>query len=324
MKCAHCTFGHVCRFTQKTNKTLTGVFMGSRKKGGDFMETDPKTLFWMQRFELFSGKTETMDFPGSVHQQVISIMTSEIVLALRAAGKTGKVFTPPFAVFLTEDGNTLLQPDITVLCDDGGLDEKGFHGAPDWIIEVTTPSGKKTDYGTKLGAYINAGVREYWIVDPERQLIVTYYIEQPDIPAIYRFGNKIKSYIYEGLAIDTAYLKEITDQSIKTPEKNATGKPTAEKTAVSAVKNAESAAKTEPLHAENSEDTKTEKLKADIAQPEIMPTKMTLEEVKDYMEDNFAELIADKNKAQLMKAAMTSLKNRADSRTVSEAVACLL
>lgn len=291
--------------------------MDSRKKGGDFMETDPKTLFWMQRFELFAGKTETMDFPGSVHQQVISILTSEIVLALREAGKTGKVFTPPFAVFLTKDGNTILQPDITVLCNDGGLDEKGFHGAPDWIIEVATPSGKKTDYGTKLGAYINAGVREYWIADLERQVIVTYCIEQPDIPAIYRFGNKIKSYVYDGLAIDTAYLKEITDQSKKAPEKNATGKPTAER-------NAESAAKTEPLHAENAEGTKTEKLKADIVQPEIMPTKMTLEEVKDYMEDNFAELIADKNKAQLMKAAMTSLKNRADSRTVSEAVACLL
>lgn len=281
------------------------------------METDPKTFFWTQRFELFAGKTETMDFPGSVHQQVISILTSEIVLALRAAGKTDKVFTPPFAVFLTEDGNTLLQPDITVLCDDGGLNEKGFHGAPDWIIEVTTPSGKKTDYGTKLGAYINAGVREYWIADSERQVIVTYCIEQPDIPAIYRFGNKIKSYIYEGLTIDTAYLKEFTDQSKKTPEKNAAEKPTAEKNAVSAEK-------TEPLHSENAEDMKTERLKADMMQPEIMPKKMTLEEVKDYVEDNFAELIADKNKAQLMKAAMTSLKNRTDSRTVSEAVACLL
>lgn len=280
------------------------------------METDRKTLFWTQRLELFDGKTGTMDFPGSTHQQVISILTSEIVLTLRTAGKTGRVFTPPFAVFLTKDGNTLLQPDITVLCDDGNLDEKGFHGAPEWIIEVTAPSGKKTDYGVKLGAYINAGVREYWIADLERQVIVTYCIEQPDIPAVYRFGDKIKSYIYNGLTIDTAYLKEISEQNKETPEQNITEKPAAEQ-------NAESAENAELLPEENAEDIKVRQPKADIAPPEATPEKMTLEEVKKYMECNFAELIAGKNKTQLMKAAMISLKNKADSRTVSEAAACL-
>ena len=67
----------------------------------------------------------------------------------------------PFAVFLNEDDINYVEPDISIVCDSSKLDDKGCHGAPDWIIEVVSPGNKPMDYFTKLFKYRSAGVREY-------------------------------------------------------------------------------------------------------------------------------------------------------------------
>lgn len=82
------------------------------------------------------------------------------------------------AVFLTKDNRNYLEPDISVICDTSKLEEKGYHGAPDWIIEVVSPSSKARDYLTKLIKYQQAGVREYWIVDAEIKIVTVYRFEQ--------------------------------------------------------------------------------------------------------------------------------------------------
>ena len=95
-----------------------------------------------------------------------------------------------------------LEPDISLICDKSKLDEKGCHGAPDWIIETVSPSSKRMDYYTKLSLYRAAGVREYWIVDPSRESVTVYFMEEDAAPVIYPFSDKIGANIYKELEID--------------------------------------------------------------------------------------------------------------------------
>lgn len=162
-----------------------------------------------QRAELFDGEMVMMASPATTHQRVLGWFFTEIAVYIREKNGKCQVIPAPFAVFLKDDGKNYLEPDIVVVCDEHKLAEDGCHGAPDWIIEVVSPSSRRLDYGKKLAAYIEAGVKEYWIVDPEKRVIVVYHPEQPDIPAVYRFGDPIKADIYGDLVIDTVPLGEI-------------------------------------------------------------------------------------------------------------------
>ena len=116
----------------------------------------------------------------------------------------------PFAVFLqNEDGHhqNYLEPDISVICDREKIDAKGCHGAPDWIIEIVSPSSRSMDYYTKLSLYRSAGVREYWIVDPLKPIILVYDMEHGAAPAIYTFSDTISVNIYDGFQIDFSKLR---------------------------------------------------------------------------------------------------------------------
>lgn len=106
----------------------------------------------------------------------------------------------PFAVFLNEDDINYLEPDISVICDLSKLDNNGCHGAPDWIIEIVSPSSKPRDYMTKLFKYRTAGVREYWIVDPDKQMAMVYGFENDTVEQ-YFFGEDIPVGIYNDFSI---------------------------------------------------------------------------------------------------------------------------
>lgn len=106
----------------------------------------------------------------------------------------------PFGAFLNEDDINYVEPDISVICDQSGLDEKGCHGAPDWIIEIVLQSSKTIDYMTKLFKYRTAGVREYWIVDPEKRMISVYGFEK-DMVEHRNFGEDVSVGIYDGFSI---------------------------------------------------------------------------------------------------------------------------
>lgn len=81
----------------------------------------------------------------------------------------GEVFPAPFAVFLNADDRNYVEPDISVVCDKNRIDDRGCNGAPNWVIEITSPSKSQMDYGIKLFKYRMAGVREYWIVNPQKK-----------------------------------------------------------------------------------------------------------------------------------------------------------
>ena len=108
--------------------------------------------------------------------------------------------TAPFAVFLNEDDINYVEPDISVICDLSKLDDKGCHGASDWVIEIVSPSSKPRDYMAKLFKYRTAGVREYWIVDPDKQMTMVYGFEKDTVEQ-YDFGEEVPVGIYDGFAI---------------------------------------------------------------------------------------------------------------------------
>lgn len=99
--------------------------------------------------------------------------------------------------FLNKDDQTYVEPDISVVCDPSKLDDRGCNGAPDWIIEIVSPGSKRMDYFTKLFKYRTAGVREYWIVDSEKEKVMVYLFDCGDA-SMYDFTDEISVGIYDG------------------------------------------------------------------------------------------------------------------------------
>lgn len=154
-----------------------------------------------QRAELIDGKIYNMAPPRRIHQEIVSQFTKIIGQYIDAHGGLCRVYPAPFAVFLSTDGKNYVEPDISVICDRNKLDEYGCNGAPDWIIEVTSPSDPQRDYGIKLFKYRTAGVREYWIVNPQKETVMVYDFEQEQFSNQYDFNDNISVCIYSDLVI---------------------------------------------------------------------------------------------------------------------------
>ena len=153
-----------------------------------------------ERAELIGGKIYYMDPPSKTHQKISGRLYQTIANYIDSKDGKCEVYAAPFAVFLNEDNLNYIEPDISVICDLAKLDEKGCHGAPDWIIEIVSPGNKPMDYFTKLFKYRTANVREYWIVDPTKELIMVYWFEKETMEQ-YSFGEDVPVGIYEGFTI---------------------------------------------------------------------------------------------------------------------------
>ncbi len=155
-----------------------------------------------ERYELINGELYAMASPTRIHQELVSNIHGEIFAYIKAKGDNCRVYPGPFGVRLSAEEDTVLEPDITVVCDKDKLTKKGGTGAPDWIIEIVSPGHTAHDYIDKLKLYTEAGVREYWIVDPESRSVAVYIIDKPYIPARYSFQDIVKVNIYDDLEID--------------------------------------------------------------------------------------------------------------------------
>ncbi|MCI8859685.1 MAG: Uma2 family endonuclease [Lachnospiraceae bacterium] len=164
-----------------------------------------------KRAELIDGQLYYMAPPNTKHQRILSFLHLEIGNYIRENKGTCEVFPAPFAVFLSADNSKYLEPDISVICDINKLNDHGCHGAPDWVIEIVSPSSRPMDYYTKLSLYRFAGVREYWIVDPMKQIVLVYDMENAAAPVIYSFSDLIKANIYEHLYINFSDISELLD-----------------------------------------------------------------------------------------------------------------
>lgn len=155
-----------------------------------------------QRAELIDGQIYMMAPPGRIHQELVSQFTKIIGQHIDTHNGICKVYPAPFAVFLNADDRNYVEPDLAVICDQNKLDEYGCNGAPDWIIEIVSPSSQRMDYGIKLFKYRTAGVREYWIVNPITHIINVFDFEHDEKTGQYTFDEDIPACIYEDLTIN--------------------------------------------------------------------------------------------------------------------------
>lgn len=153
-----------------------------------------------ERAELIDGKIYYMAPPNTRHQRLVHFFDREIGNYIQSKNGECEVFPAPFAVFLNKDETNYVEPDISVICDKDKITEKGCKGTPDWIIEIVSPGNKPMDYFTKLFKYRTAGVREYWIVDPTKEMITVYIFEKETMEQ-YSFGEDIPVGIYEDFSI---------------------------------------------------------------------------------------------------------------------------
>ena len=153
------------------------------------------------RAELYEGTLITLTAPNQKHQQILSEMHGQLWQFLK--NKPCKVFPAPFGVRLNEKEDTVVEPDIIVVCDMDKLDGKVCIGAPDLVIEILSPSTAKRDMLIKYRLYQKAGVREYWIIDPEIDLVQVGVLSAGSyITSVYGSTDKVPVHILENFEID--------------------------------------------------------------------------------------------------------------------------
>lgn len=155
-----------------------------------------------QRAELIDGDMYMMAPPNRLHQEISFSLSRKIANYIDSKNGPCKVYPAPFAVFLNEENTNYVEPDISVICDQSKLTDQGCNGAPDWIIEIVSPSSTRMDYFIKLFKYRTAGVREYWIVNPMKKTVQTYSFEGEEDSNQYSFQDDIQSTIYKELTIN--------------------------------------------------------------------------------------------------------------------------
>lgn len=159
------------------------------------------------RAELIDGQIYDMAPPSRKHQRIVGELFAAIREYINTNNGTCEVDIAPFAVFLNADDRNYVEPDISVICNPDRLTDKGCLGAPDWLIEVVSAGSRQMDYFTKLFKYQTAGVREYWIVDPEKDRVLVYDFAS-ESTGDHTFSDSVKVGIYEDFSIDFAAITE--------------------------------------------------------------------------------------------------------------------
>ncbi|EOS23781.1 hypothetical protein C806_02567 [Lachnospiraceae bacterium 3-1] len=163
-----------------------------------------------KRAELIDGQIYYMAPPTRKHQRIVGEIFAIIHEYINTNNGSCEVDLAPFAVFLNKNNTNYVEPDISVICDKSKLTDKGCFGAPDWIIEIVSPGSRRMDYFTKLFQYRTAGVREYWIVDPDKERITVYDFESEDTKD-YTFFDSVKANIYDDLVINFCHIANLLD-----------------------------------------------------------------------------------------------------------------
>ena len=150
-----------------------------------------------QRVELIDGVFYDMAAPTTIHQGVAGFLHKKFLDFVMENKGPCFPFISPVDVQLDCDDKTVVQPDVLVVCDRTKYKNGRIFGAPDLVIEVLSPSTRRKDMQLKMYKYAGAGVREYWMVDPDKKLVVQYDLEHLGIPAIYNFQSVIPVLIWD-------------------------------------------------------------------------------------------------------------------------------
>lgn len=180
-----------------------------QKRQGEYTLADYYALPEDVRAELIDGELFFMEAPGLEHQLLISELSYLFSSFIRQTKRKCLVLCAPLDVQLDCDDRTVVQPDILISCKKERRNRRGIYGAPDMVVEVTSPSTRKRDFAKKMQKYMDAGVCEYWIVDLQRHLVITYFFEEDLIPHVHTFQEHIPVDMYGGeLIVDFSELEK--------------------------------------------------------------------------------------------------------------------
>ena len=185
----------------------------STKKQGEYTLEDYLAIPDERRVELIDGVIYDMSSPLGHHQIIAGQIHFHLVSYISGKGGPCIPFIAPVDVQLDCDDKTIVQPDIMILCDRSKYTPQRIVGAPDFVIEVFSKSTRKKDMFIKLNKYRSAGVREYWMVDPDKKTVMAYHFENDDDLSVYTFRDKVPVGIYGGdCVIDFAPIDDYVSQ----------------------------------------------------------------------------------------------------------------
>lgn len=176
------------------------------KQPGEYTLDDYYALPDERRVELIDGVFYDMSAPSLRHQKILGQLYLQFQACADAHGEACEVYLSPCDVQLDCDQRTMVQPDLFVICRDYDRQARALAGAPDLVVEILSPSTRSKDMLLKLQKYHDAGVREYWIIDPENEKVYVYDFSQVDFyPETYSFDDQIPIALSGGAcAIDFA------------------------------------------------------------------------------------------------------------------------
>ncbi len=168
------------------------------KKQGDCTIEDYFAIPDEIRAELIDGVIYEMETPTFDHQRIVGELYRQIANYILDANEDCEAGIAPIDVQLDCDVKTMVQPDIFILSDREKIIKGRVFGAPDFVLEVISLSTKRRDYFKKLEKYENAGVREYWILDPYKKQLLVFFFERDIYAQIHDLTQPVPVYIYEG------------------------------------------------------------------------------------------------------------------------------
>ena len=171
----------------------------AEKKDGEYTLDDYYALPDERRVELIDGVFYDMSAPAVIHQKILGELHLLFRECTDAHEGECEVYLAPCDVRLDMDNKTMVQPDLLVICKEYDLGAKRFEGAPDLVLEILSPSTRSKDMLLKLYKYQNAGVKEYWIVDPDHETVLVYDFREDNFyPEKYDFNSVIPIHISDG------------------------------------------------------------------------------------------------------------------------------
>ena len=162
-----------------------------QKKQGEYTVADYYALPDDVRVELIDGVFYDMATPAVIHQVVAFEITMQISSFIKSREGKCVPMMAPLDVQLGCDDKTVVQPDLLVVCDRNKIHKQQIQGAPDLVVEILSAATRRKDMSVKLSKYSESGVREYWLVDPDKKRVLVYPLEQEDLPMIYGFRDQV-------------------------------------------------------------------------------------------------------------------------------------
>ncbi len=207
-----------------------GVVYGAKTDGApqDYAKADSATWGYAKvdnatqgdsRTEIIDGKAFAINAPDIMHKDIISYIHMEIYSYIRKSKCTCRVYESPIDVQLDQSNKTMVEPDLVVICDTDKIRQNHIAGAPDFILEVLSESTRRKDMLLKSYKYLEAGVREYWMIDPDKRTLIKYDSESDDMtPTVKPLKGIEPLDIFEGkLKIDLGEVASIIEECEKLP-----------------------------------------------------------------------------------------------------------